>query len=173
MTRVLISKDRQPESGDIRAAVIFLHGYGANGADLLGLADVLAPHMPDVLFLAPDAPEHIMMSPVGLQWFPIPWIDGSSEEDAAKLLAEDAPIVLKGLNSEPVKRGRPWTHDDDEDLLRENDNGSLLSFMAAEFERSERAIMERLKKLGAHYHGTAHMCQSGRGSGSRHSPVAA
>ena len=82
-TRVLVSQAHKPESGDIRAAVIFLHGYGANGADLLGLADVLAPHMPDVLFLAPDAPEQTAMAPMGLQWFPIPWIDGSSEEDAA------------------------------------------------------------------------------------------
>lgn len=96
-----------------------------------------------------------------------------SEEDAAKLLAEDAPVVLKGLNSEPIKRGRPWTRGDDEDLLRENGNGSSLSFMAAEFERSERAIMDRLKRLGAHYHGTAHMCQADRTSGARHSPVAA
>ena len=82
MTRILQSGERTPDSGDIRAAVIFLHGYGANGADLLGIADVLAEHLPDVLFLAPDAPETILMSPTGLQWFPIPWIDGSSEEES-------------------------------------------------------------------------------------------
>ena len=82
MTRVLNAGQRQPQSGDVRAAVVFLHGYGANGADLLGLADGLSEHLPDVLFLAPDAPESSIMSPFGLQWFPIPWIDGSSEQDA-------------------------------------------------------------------------------------------
>ena len=82
MTRALQSDRIEPESGDINAAVIFLHGYGANGADLLGLADTLADHLPDTLFLAPDAPEQCNGSPMGLQWFPIPWIDGSSEEEA-------------------------------------------------------------------------------------------
>jgi len=100
MTRVLKSESRMPDSGDIRGVVVFLHGYGANGADLLGLADVLAPHMPDILFLAPDAPEATAMSPMGLQWFPIPWIDGSSEEDAADGLrraANDLDAYLDGV----------------------------------------------------------------------------
>ena len=67
-----------PETGT--SMVMFLHGYGADGADLLGLADVLAPHMPGCVFVAPDAPERSAMNPMGFQWFPIPWIDGSSEE---------------------------------------------------------------------------------------------
>jgi phospholipase/carboxylesterase len=83
MTRVLVAGKRAPLSGDTRSAVVFLHGYGANGADLLGLADPLAEHMPDTLFVAPDAPENCAGSPMGFQWFPIPWIDGSSEEEAA------------------------------------------------------------------------------------------
>jgi predicted esterase len=62
--------------------VIFLHGYGADGNDLLGLADPLAPHMPDTVFVAPNAPERSAMNPMGYQWFPIPWIDGSSEEQS-------------------------------------------------------------------------------------------
>ena len=82
MTRALQSDRVEPQSGDISAAVIFLHGYGANGADLLGLADTLADHLPDTLFLSPDAPEQCHGAPMGLQWFPIPWIDGSSEEEA-------------------------------------------------------------------------------------------
>ncbi|MEO0356724.1 MAG: dienelactone hydrolase family protein [Pseudomonadota bacterium] len=100
MTRVLKSGQRMPDSGGIRGAVIFLHGYGANGADLLSIGDVLAEHMPDIMFLAPDAPEQTAMSPMGLQWFPIPWIDGSSEEDAAAGLrraAEDLDAYLDGI----------------------------------------------------------------------------
>ncbi len=70
--------------------VVFLHGYGADGADLLGLADPLAPHLPDTVFLAPDAPEHCAGNPFGRQWFPIPWLDGSSEAAAAAGLAASA-----------------------------------------------------------------------------------
>jgi len=65
--------------GQARALVVFLHGYGADGADLLGLADALAPHLPGVAFFAPDAPEPCSGNPFGRQWFPIPWLDGSSE----------------------------------------------------------------------------------------------
>ena len=57
--------------------VVFLHGYGADGADLLGLADVLGEHLPDTVFLAPDAPERCAGGGFGYQWFPIPWLDGS------------------------------------------------------------------------------------------------
>ena len=64
------------------ALVVFLHGYGADGADLLGLADVLAPHLPGVAFVAPDAPERCIGGGFGYQWFPIPWLDGSAQEAA-------------------------------------------------------------------------------------------
>lgn len=62
------------------ALVVFLHGYGADGADLLGLADVLGPHLPGVAFVAPDAPERCVGGGFGYQWFPIPWLDGSPLE---------------------------------------------------------------------------------------------
>ena len=84
MTRVLNAERRAPVSGDTRSVVVFLHGYGANGADLLGLADPLAEHLPDTLFVAPDAPEACAGAPMVFQWFPIPWIDNSSEEEAAR-----------------------------------------------------------------------------------------
>ncbi|MBV0911994.1 alpha/beta fold hydrolase [Rhodobacteraceae bacterium ASV31] len=80
--RALNSSHRAAASGTTRHVVVFLHGYGADGSDLLGLADPLAPHMPDTAFYAPDAPEQCISNPMGYQWFPIPWLDGSSEEDA-------------------------------------------------------------------------------------------
>ncbi len=80
MTRVLQSGRVEPLSGEMRSAVVFLHGYGANGADLLTLAEPLGEHLPDTLFVAPDAPESCAGAPMGFQWFPIPWIDGSAEE---------------------------------------------------------------------------------------------
>jgi len=84
MTRILNAERREPVSGETRSAVVFLHGYGANGADLLGLADPLGEHLPDTLFVAPDAPEACAGAPMGFQWFPIPWIDNSSEEEAER-----------------------------------------------------------------------------------------
>jgi phospholipase/carboxylesterase len=100
MTRVLQAGRVEPQSGELRSIVVFLHGYGANGADLLGLADPLAEHLPDTLFVAPDAPEGIPGFPGGLQWFPIPWIDGSSEEEAERGLnaaSEDLNAFLDAL----------------------------------------------------------------------------
>jgi len=100
MTRVLTAGRKEPHSGDTRSAVVFLHGYGANGADLLGLADPLAEHLPDTLFVAPDAPENCAGSPFGYQWFPIPWIDGSSEEESSRGMqqaVEDLNAFLDAL----------------------------------------------------------------------------
>lgn len=100
MTRALDAKRKEPVSGETRSAVIFLHGYGANGADLLGLADPLGDHMPDTLFLSPDAPENCAGSPMGYQWFPIPWIDGSSEEESRAGLmraTDDLNAFLDGV----------------------------------------------------------------------------
>jgi phospholipase/carboxylesterase len=51
--------------------VILLHGYGANGDDLIGLAPVWAPVLPDTLFMAPNAPYPCDMNPYGFQWFGI------------------------------------------------------------------------------------------------------
>ena len=100
MTRALTAGRREAVSGETRSAVIFLHGYGANGADLLGLADPLAEHLPDTMFLAPDAPEECAGSPAGFQWFPIPWIDGSSEEESMAGMARavaDLDAFLDGV----------------------------------------------------------------------------
>jgi phospholipase/carboxylesterase len=84
--RALQFKTRPALSGKTKQLVVFLHGYGADGADLLGLADPLGPHLPDTTFVAPDAPEKTNGG-YGLQWFPIPWLDGSTEDAAAQGLA--------------------------------------------------------------------------------------
>lgn len=87
MTDVLDYGTKPSHSGDVTSLVVFLHGYGADGRDLLGLADPLAEHLPNTVFVAPDAPERSAMNPAGFQWFPIPWIDGSSEAAAAEGMA--------------------------------------------------------------------------------------
>jgi phospholipase/carboxylesterase len=81
---------------DASSLVVFLHGYGADGADLLGLADVLGPHLPEVAFLAPDAPERCAGGGGGFQWFPIPWLDGSPQ-DLAEAGLDRAAEDLNGF----------------------------------------------------------------------------
>lgn len=68
--------------GTARQMVVFVHGYGADGADLLSLADPLTPHLPDTAFYAPDAPQPCSGNPFGRQWFAIPRFDGSTEAQA-------------------------------------------------------------------------------------------
>lgn len=93
MTRDLDFDRRPATSGRTTSLLVFLHGYGADGADLLGLADVLGPHLPGTAFVAPDAPEPCIGNPFGRQWFPIPFLDGSSEAAArAGLLAAAADL---------------------------------------------------------------------------------
>ena len=55
--------------GTPKQLVVMLHGVGADGRDLIGLADVLATHLPHARFLAPNAPEPCDMAAFGYQWF--------------------------------------------------------------------------------------------------------
>lgn len=105
MTRALDFGRKGPASGVTKSLVVFLHGYGADGADLLGLADPLAPHLPDTMFLAPDAPEPCAGNPFGRQWFPIPWLDGSSEAAAAAGLEAAAADLNAFLDARLEEEG--------------------------------------------------------------------
>lgn len=87
----LKSARKGPAKAD--AVVVFLHGYGADGADLLGLADPLAPHLPGTAFHAPDAPERSINNPFGYQWFPIPWLDGSTEAQAKESMGRSVGLL--------------------------------------------------------------------------------
>jgi phospholipase/carboxylesterase len=67
---VLTGPSFSPASGGpAKQLVIFLHGVGANGDDLIGLAPILSKALPDAEFLAPNAPEPCDMGPFGYQWF--------------------------------------------------------------------------------------------------------
>ncbi|MEM6738793.1 MAG: alpha/beta fold hydrolase [Pseudomonadota bacterium] len=105
--RPLHSARRGAAPGAARQLVVFLHGYGADGADLLGLADPLAPHLPDTAFLSPDAPEPCAAAPMGRQWFPIPWIDGSSEAAALAGMERAASDLDAYLSDLLDKEGLP------------------------------------------------------------------
>lgn len=55
--------------------IILLHGYGADGNDLIGLAEPLSPLLPDAVFHAPNAPYPCDGNPFGYQWFGISQLD--------------------------------------------------------------------------------------------------
>jgi phospholipase/carboxylesterase len=48
---------------------VFLHGYGADGNDLIDIGRVWADVLPDAAFVSPHAPEPCAEAPVGRQWF--------------------------------------------------------------------------------------------------------
>jgi len=56
-------------SGAARSLVVFLHGYGADGSDLLGLGQEWRDTLPHTAFVSPHAPEPCAGAPMGRQWF--------------------------------------------------------------------------------------------------------
>ena len=86
--------------------VILLHGYGADGNDLIGLAPYLARVLPGAAFVAPNAPQRCEMSPMGYQWFPISQFDPDSRltgtQGAAPVLDAfiDAELTRHDLQEE-------------------------------------------------------------------------
>ncbi len=94
VTRELVFGRQAAASGKAKSLVIFLHGYGADGADLLGLADPLAPHLPDTVFVAPDAPERPKGDGLRLSVVLDPAVDGSTQAEAG--------------GGDGARRGRIW-----------------------------------------------------------------
>jgi phospholipase/carboxylesterase len=64
-----------PRSGVATSLVVFLHGYGADGNDLIALANYWGPLLPDTAFVSPHAPDPCDEAPVGRQWFPLAGVD--------------------------------------------------------------------------------------------------
>jgi phospholipase/carboxylesterase len=82
-----------PRSGKTKSLVILLHGYGADGNDLFGLAGPLSQYLPDTAFRSPNAPERCRVNPMGYQWFPISWLDGSPESEMEAGFVRSAGIL--------------------------------------------------------------------------------
>lgn len=57
--------------GPATQAVILLHGYGADGSDLISLGQHWSQLLPDAIFLAPNAPNPCADSAFGFEWFPL------------------------------------------------------------------------------------------------------
>src|SRR5215813_13306486 len=69
MLRALDGPRLAPVSGRATALVVLLHGYGANGDDLIALAHGWRGRLPDAAFVAPNAPEAVPGMLGALQWF--------------------------------------------------------------------------------------------------------
>ena len=74
--------------------VILLHGYGADGNDLIGLAPALGPLMPDTVFYAPNAPQACEGNPFGYQWFPVSRLDPALALAGVRSAAPDVDAFI-------------------------------------------------------------------------------
>ena len=94
--------------------VILLHGLGADGNDLIGLAPYWAPLLPTAEFLSPNAPFPCDMAPYGYQWFSAqdrspaavlagvraaaPFLDAFIDDALARCGLDDADLALVGFS---------------------------------------------------------------------------
>ena len=93
--------------GAADSLVVLLHGYGADGHDLIGLAGPFASSLGRAAFVSPHAPEPCRNNPGGRQWFPVPWLDGSSEVEMGRSFAASADALQEFLDRETQRHGVP------------------------------------------------------------------
>jgi phospholipase/carboxylesterase len=86
-----------PRSGAARQLVVFLHGYGADGNDLINIGQAWQGLMPQAAFVSPHAPEPCGMGPVGRQWFPLTFRDPNERWVGVNAAA---PILNRFLDRE-------------------------------------------------------------------------
>ena len=103
MIPALSGPSRPPASGGKPSRlVILLHGLGADGNDLIGLAPYWAPLLPTAEFLSPNAPFPCDMVPSGYQWF------SSQDRSPAAVLAgvrAAAPFLDAFIDDALAERG--------------------------------------------------------------------
>lgn len=93
----------EARSGNAKNLVILLHGYGADGNDLIGLAGPLGGALSNTEFVSPNAPEPCRMAPMGRQWFPISYLDGSTEQEMRSGM-ERAVVALDAFIDAEIER---------------------------------------------------------------------
>lgn len=102
------------KSGKTRQLVVFLHGYGADGNDLIEIGRQWRSLLPDAEFVAPHAPERCSMSPMGRQWFPLtmrdpeerwrgcvaagPTLDAFLDDELARAGLDERALALVGFS---------------------------------------------------------------------------
>ena len=104
MTNAMIDGPRidPANGGKADSLVIFCHGYGADGNDLIGLAPYWQKMLPGTAFVSPNAPERCEMSPMGFQWFGITRLD---PEEMYRGVTRAAPILNSFIDQELARHG--------------------------------------------------------------------
>jgi phospholipase/carboxylesterase len=94
----------EPRSGAARKLVVFLHGYGADGNDLIEIGRAWQSYLPDAAFVSPHAPERCGGAPMGRQWFALTFRD---PDERWKGVNAAAPILSRFLDAELARRKLP------------------------------------------------------------------
>ena len=96
-----------PASGaKAESLIILLHGVGADGNDLIGLAPQLAQLLPNTAFVSPHAPFPFDMAPYGHQWFSLQDLSPAAVQSGVRAAAPildafiDAELARYGLGDE-------------------------------------------------------------------------
>jgi phospholipase/carboxylesterase len=90
--------------GAARQLVVFLHGYGADGNDLIEIGRAWQPLMPNAAFVSPHAPEPCAMAGAGRQWFGLTFRD---PDERWRGVNSAAPILERFLDAELERRKLP------------------------------------------------------------------
>jgi phospholipase/carboxylesterase len=93
-----------PRSGSARQLVVFLHGYGADGNDLIEIGRAWQPLLPQVAFVSPHAPEPCGQAPTGRQWFPLTFRDPNERWIGVN---KAAPVLERFLDAELNRHSLP------------------------------------------------------------------
>ena len=88
--------------GKPKSLVVFLHGYGADGNDLIGIGREWAKALPSTAFVSPNAPERCPGTPTGRQWFPLTMRD---QRELVRGVATARPALDTFLDSELQRHG--------------------------------------------------------------------
>jgi phospholipase/carboxylesterase len=85
--------------GPAKQLIVFVHGYGADGNDLISLGQYFAQVAPDAAFISPNAPYRCDGSPFGYQWYDV-WMQDRDERLAAirSTAATEKDLVLVGFS---------------------------------------------------------------------------
>lgn len=95
---------RPRDGGDPDSLVVLLHGYGADGRDLIDIGSAWADLLPRAAFVSPHAPDPCEGAPAGRQWFPLTFRDPHELTRGAEAAA---PVLRAFLDAELAKYGLP------------------------------------------------------------------
>jgi phospholipase/carboxylesterase len=94
----------EARGGQAKRLVVFLHGYGADGNDLIELGRAWQPLLPDTAFVSPHAPEPCGQAPMGRQWFNLTFRTANERWDGSR---KAAPILERFLDAELARHKLP------------------------------------------------------------------